>query len=411
MSRRWLSSVLDRVGLHTEPEACREVYAELPVRKRRNLRRRIERNLHRELRSRLRLRADHRRRLVSTTVAALLGISIPGASHALIEIIDDVDFEILLTGAEDISVDCDLGLIQVIDNETQQGQTANTQCDDALSIEITGDGASQTVDLSAFDPQDFSSPDITIALGAGSDTFFGGAMAETFIGGPGANTADGGAGDDILMAGPDANTLDGGLGNDKIHTGVTGFSTIDAGAGSDTVIVGAGIDQATVTLGDGADVVEVDLGSSSNYLIAINGDSADAAPDALTILGDSFPQTIRANDFSVWQPNLGTATFEGMESVMIFGGDEVGEVGDTIDSNFTGGFDVLLDGGKPSVLPGDTLLLSDPNTPHQGFETVSLISTIPALGLGGLSALVVGLLAAGSKRVRSLVRIRHRRDG
>jgi hypothetical protein len=189
-----------------------------------------------------------------------------------------------------------------------------------------------------------------------------------------------------------------GDGNDRLELS-KGNNTADLGAGDDVVALGGGGAMATVTLGDGADVVEADFSSQSSLMAIIIGEAQDVAIDQLTAVGDSFSNTVTGDDFGIWQAGS-TVSYSGLEQVTILGGDEPGSVGDVITSNFTGGFDVLIDGGLPSVAPGDTIYLSDPNTPITGFEQVILTTAVPVMGTGGALALAAAFLGGAWSRLR-----------
>jgi Ca2+-binding RTX toxin-like protein len=89
--------------------------------------------------------------------------------------------------------------------------------------------------------------------GAGNDTVTGGAAADTLLGGAGQDTIDGAAGNDSLL---------GGDGNDSITAG-TGNDYIDGGAGNDRLILAANLASGDVILGgDGTDTLSI-TGSST----------------------------------------------------------------------------------------------------------------------------------------------------
>ncbi len=89
--------------------------------------------------------------------------------------------------------------------------------------------------------------------GAGNDTVTGGAAADTLLGGAGQDTIDGAAGNDSLV---------GGDGNDSITAG-TGNDNIDGGAGNDRLILDANLASGDVIVGgDGTDTLSI-IGSST----------------------------------------------------------------------------------------------------------------------------------------------------
>jgi hypothetical protein len=89
----------------------------------------------------------------------------------------------------------------------------------------------------------------------------------------------------------------------------------------------------------------------------------------------------------------GEVRYEGIEHLRVFSGDEAGNIGDTLFGNFSGAFDVELDGGAPVGGLGDTLFLSGPAN-HVSFETVLLAPDVPVTGWRELLALGASLLAA-----------------
>jgi len=88
--------------------------------------------------------------------------------------------------------------------------------------------------------------------GAGNDTVTGGAAADTLLGGAGQDTLDGAAGNDSLL---------GGDGNDNITAG-TGNDYVDGGAGNDTVVIGANLASGDTLIG-GADTDTLSIVGSS----------------------------------------------------------------------------------------------------------------------------------------------------
>jgi len=98
--------------------------------------------------------------------------------------------------------------------------------------------------------------------GAGNDTVTGGAAADTLLGGAGQDTIDGAAGNDSLL---------GGDGNDNITAG-TGNDYIDGGAGNDTVVLGANLASGDVIIGgDGTDTFSLTGSSTAPTAAAATG--------------------------------------------------------------------------------------------------------------------------------------------
>ena len=120
------------------------------------------------------------------------------------------------------------------------------------SVEVvTGTASNETMDASAW------AAAITLDGGGGDDTLTGGSAADVLRGGAGNDSLAGGLGDDKLYAGTGQDTLSGGQGadelfargatgqfsgndgNDVIHVdhGTIASSTVDGGAGSDTLVL------------------------------------------------------------------------------------------------------------------------------------------------------------------------------
>jgi Ca2+-binding RTX toxin-like protein len=101
--------------------------------------------------------------------------------------------------------------------------------------------------------------------GAGNDTVTGGAAADTLLGGAGQDTIDGGAGNDSLL---------GGDGNDSITAG-TGNDYIDGGAGNDRIVLDANLASGDVILG----------GENTDTLVITGNSTAPTAAQATGISG------------------------------------------------------------------------------------------------------------------------------
>lgn len=110
--------------------------------------------------------------------------------------------------------------------------------------------------------------------GAGNDTLFGTAGANTLRGGPGNDTLQGDDGNDRLYGDAGDDALVGGAGADKLY-GAGGSDVLDGGADADTFSAGGGNDflynddgvAETVNCGPGnADDAEVDTGATDTFV-------------------------------------------------------------------------------------------------------------------------------------------------
>ena len=111
--------------------------------------------------------------------------------------------------------------------------------------QLTGGASDNTIDASAFTGQ-------TTLLGlAGGDTLTGGTDSDSLSGGTGDDEVNGGAGDDILLNE---------IGDDSLN-GDAGDDIISAGTGDDVVMGGADNDEITVTYVGGNVTVDAGLGS------------------------------------------------------------------------------------------------------------------------------------------------------
>ncbi|WP_044559831.1 calcium-binding protein [Azospirillum sp. B4] len=154
------------------------------------------------------------------------------------------------------------------------GKGSDTLTGGAGSDVIYGNNAANTGD----DPGSFSGGDTLMDTSGGNDQLYGqdgndNLIVDRYSGAATTVLLDGGAGDDYLTfkaSGDhfvDTVTLLGGDGNDIINVEGAAHSTIDAGAGNDTVIVtttnyvgstpGVGTSNNTITLGDGVDTLMV----------------------------------------------------------------------------------------------------------------------------------------------------------
>lgn len=149
------------------------------------------------------------------------------------------------------SIDGGLG-IDTIDMAGSSGTAITLTSVRYSSVEVvTGTASNETMDASAW------AGAIMLDGGGGDDTLTGGSASDVLRGGAGNDSLTGGLGDDKLYAGTGQDTLLGGLGadelfgrgatgqfsgndgNDVIHVdhGAMASSTVDGGAGSDTLVL------------------------------------------------------------------------------------------------------------------------------------------------------------------------------
>lgn len=271
-----------------------------------------------------------------------------------------------------------VGVSQGRDNVTN---IENIQFIGDISLNVTGDGGSNTIDLDAGnDTVNAGDGADAVYAGAGDDDINGGAGDDFLQGGLGNNQIDGGVGTDTaLYEGSFANysiTEDGtgfdvtgtGLsddvdnvelfsfsdqiltagmirsnatnGNDTI-AGSTGNDTVDGGAGNDSVAGGAGDDEIFDALGDDT----IDGGAGSDTVISLSGNNSFVEADEPTVntdtsLDDYYAGGYGDDDFFAGGGNDVLIGDRG--SVFYFGDDTLsGGTGDDILQG-SGGADVFV---------------------------------------------------------------------
>ncbi len=127
----------------------------------------------------------------------------------------------------------------VLTNSAMTGRGSDT----VLSAErarLTGSGAAQTIDVSAFLATGTST---TLSGGGGNDTLLGTAGADVLLGAGGSDRLEGSGGNDRIFGGSGSDTLIGGAGNDLLKgLGGTG-DRLSGGEGDDTINGGRGVDR------------------------------------------------------------------------------------------------------------------------------------------------------------------------
>jgi hypothetical protein len=174
--------------------------------------------------------------------------------------------------------------------------------------------------------------------------------------------------------------------------------TVELGEGDDNLnftwpSAGSGISTVLETVdfggGMGNDQVTVELGDVSFNLVVNGGEGSDS----LAIGTDSSPETLVVDGSGLSRSDGGLAQISSFEAVALDTGDESGEIGDHLTVLAPGLPGLSVIGGLPSVLPGDTLV-ADPGVLHAGFEQISGEAAVPALGRVGLVTLLLGFVLA-----------------
>ena len=306
-----------------------------------------------------------------------------------------------------------------------------------MTIDVLAAGGDNTITIGAPDaaPADINTGTITITTGAGNDNISVYRRAQ-FPEATAANIEiDTGDGQNTVVVISDNVDVTGGIDTDDVticgcwgstETGLgadvvklTGFNNYgDGGAGADELNVRANCAagsqyaiappsaEATVTLdaGEGNDQLHIEAGSTGSVTIAVIDTGPAVETDTLTVTlparSDDATITIDAASVTIEISNEnGDSGLNAMqiESVTITTGDEA-VTGDNITLlvNSAPTASITLDGGLPSGIPGDTLIIDDGGDASQtatitilGFETTSSASNIqiPALTAAGLMAL------------------------
>ncbi len=388
-------------------------YALLPRVSRRIARRRIQRHLDRALRRQSGAGLSRRRRRALAAVAAafLVGSLAPTRADASVSVIDDANFVVTIDASEAVTINC--SPMQTVQVDVDAVVTTYlTLCSDVVLFQVIADSDpdSNLLSFALASPAEFDNPALVVVMdgGGGADTLIGGDLDELLLGDFGADTIAGGGGNDTLFGGGGDDTLVGGAGDDTLFGG-SGDDTLFGEAGNDTVSGGADDDFLIVLsepgsdlllVGDGNDTAQVELHDNGN--VTVVDVSVDGLADTLEVSSGPGNDTLIVSDVDVVRSSGGRVGFAGMEHLIIHAGDEVGPLGDTLHVSVSGDVDVLLDGGAPTVLPGDSLFLTGPAT-YLNFEQVFVTQLVPALGWPGVVALVLGILATAWCSLRRVV--------
>ncbi|MFP8880082.1 MAG: hypothetical protein VCE43_11850, partial [Myxococcota bacterium] len=115
--------------------------------------------------------------------------------------------------------------------------------------------------------------------------------------------------------------------------------------------------------------------------------------DRLAIRTDSSPESLVVDGTRLSRSDGGLAQISNFETVDLDTGDESGDIGDHLTVLAPGLPGLSVVGGLPNTLPGDTLV-ADPGVQYSGFEQISGGLAVPAIGRGGLLALLLGMVLA-----------------
>jgi len=155
----------------------------------------------------------------------------------------------------DVTVTCVSGSVMVNAADIDSGQTS---CGTTTRINVVGDAAVNTIDLSGVLAADFAPGASSQVNGSdGADVITGSGLPDVITGDIGADVITGGDGNDSIDGGVGADPINGGNGNDIIIGGV-GADPMDGGAGIDTMLESADVDfllTDTTLAGLGADTL------------------------------------------------------------------------------------------------------------------------------------------------------------
>ncbi|MEL6476244.1 MAG: Hint domain-containing protein [Pseudomonadota bacterium] len=250
---------------------------------------------------------------------------------------------------------------------TSTSTGANGVATDDRDVLYGGDGDDSIVSDDRMDTLYGGDGNDTLSADNMSQAMYGGAGNDTIIGGTESSTADtdslfGGAGNDLIYSGftgginrQNGEVIDGGSGNDTIYGGEA-EDTIDGGTGDDT-LYGAGMgDVFTFTDGFGSDIVYGGEGGTDS-------DTLD-----LSALGTAATVTFDTSEDGTFTDGSDTATFQGIERVVLTDQDDVVDGSETnATSPFTieagAGADSIIGGGGNDTIYGgddaDTIVIED----------------------------------------------------
>jgi len=238
-------------------------------------------------------------------------------------------------------------------NSTMAGR-GNDTIISAERTELTGGGAAQTIDVSAFFTAGLTS--VTLDGGSGNDTLIGSDGSDVLVGSGGSDRIEGNAGNDRIIGGSGADTLIGGPGDDLLKglggsgdrlSGGDGNDTLNGGRGVDRVIETGDVDFTltnTSLTGPGTDIVQ------AIEVAELNGGDSDNVIDVSTFFGFRGFTLLRGNggNDSIIGSGMSDVINGGDGNDILLGkaGDDTlnGEDGNDGLSGFTGSD--VIDGGR-----------------------------------------------------------------
>ncbi len=251
---------------------------------------------------------------------------------------------------------------------------------DAERAFLTGGGAGQTIDVSAFFAEGLTS--VTLDGAGGNDVLIGSNGSDVLIGGGGSDSLEGGDGDDRILGGSGADTLQGGTGNDLLKGLGGSGDQLSGGEGDDTINGGRGIDRLIETADTDFTLTNASLaGLGSDVVQAIEVAELNGGDSANTIDVSAF---LGFRGYTLIRGNGGNDTLIGSDGTDVLNGGDgddslVGNEGNDL-LNGDAGDDILL--GKEG---NDTLNGGDGNDGLSGFTGDDEINGERGydIGLGG----------------------------
>ncbi len=264
-----------------------------------------------------------------------------------------------------VTVTCVSGFVKVNAADVDSGQTS---CGTTTRINVVGDAAVNTIDLSGVVEADFAPGAFTQVDGSdGADVITGGGLPDLISGDIGADVINGGNGNDVIEGGSGADAMSGGGGIDTLMesadldytltdstltgngsdthnsfelariTGGVSANTIDASAFTGPTVLSGGPGNDVLTGGTGSDVLQGSTGSDT----ISGGPGIDTLKERADV---DF--TLTGNSLT----GLGTDVLASVEYATLTGGTS----GNAIDASTFTGTTVLSGRRGADVLTGGT---------------------------------------------------------
>ena len=312
---------------------------------------------------------SHRRALVRALLVGGLvtGISGISAGSAFATAAStSLNGVVTITTDGSVTVTCVSGFVKVNAADVDSGQTS---CGTTTRIDVVGDAAVNTIDLSGVLEADFAPGASTQVDGSdGADVITGSGLSDVISGDIGADVINGGNGNDVIEGGIGADAMSGGAGIDTLlesadlsytltnstltgngsdtHnsfelariTGGASANTIDASAFTGLTVLSGGPGNDVLTGGTGSDVLTGSTGSDTI--------SGGAGIDTLIERAD-VDFTLTGNSLT---GGLGTDVLASVERATLTGGAS----NNTIDASTFTGATVLSGGQGADALTGGT---------------------------------------------------------